>query len=150
MPSDITCMVGGLCLLGVLAACCSADRPCVSGQVRPRPVYVAPETFCALERKTDWLNHRFAPYAEAMDRCAFPRRVCKQLIQINEDLQHVNAEIISREVAPEKIERQLTRIASALDWAQSHTCVPAPQDACCKSPRAMAASLDAQRAAARK
>jgi len=148
MPSTTTYGVGFLCLLGALAACCTDARPCVSGKVRPRPIYVAPEAFCALEGEIDGLNHRFAPYTTAMDRCAFPRRVCKRLIQINDDLQHVNAEMISREVAPEKIARQLAHIEMDLRWVESKTCVPAPPDACAKSPRAMAASLDAQLAPA--
>ena len=149
MPSTSICAVGFLCLLGALAACCSGERPCVSGQVRPRPIYVAPEAFCALERQIDGLNHLFAPYETAMDRCAFPKRVCKRLIQINDDLKHVNAEMISREAAPERVARQLVHIDRNLSWVESKTCVPAPPDACCKSPRAMAASLDAQLAAAR-
>ena len=149
MPSMTTRGVGFLCLLGALAACCSVERPCVSGQVRPRPVYFAPEAFCALEGQIDGLNHRFAPYQDAMDRCAFPARVCKRLIRVNEDLQHVNAGMISREVAPKSIERQLARIASDLEWIESKACVPAPPDACAKSPRAMAAALDAQLAGAK-
>ena len=144
MPSTITRTVGFLCLLGALAACCSDVRPCVSGKVRPRPIYVAPEAFCALEGEIDGLNHRFAPYANAMDHCAFPGRVCKRLIRVNDDLQHVNAEMISREVAPKSIEHQLAHIASDLNWIESKVCVPAPPDACCKSPQTMAASLDAQ------
>ena len=83
-----------------------------------------------------------------MDHCAFPKRVCKRLIQINGDLQHVNAEMISREVAPEKIARQLVRIDEDLRWVESKIGVPVSPDACCKSPRAMAASLDAQLAPA--
>ena len=75
--------------------------------------------------------------------------MCKRLIQINGNLQHVNAELISREVSPEKIERQLGRIESDLSWVESMTSVPAPPDACCKSPRAMATSLDAQLAASK-
>ncbi len=148
MPSTMTRTVGFLSLLGALAACCSDARPCVSGQVRPRPIYVAPEAFCALEEEIDGLNHRFAPYVSAMDHCAFPRRVCKRLIRVNDDLQHVNAEMISREVAPKNIARQLARIASDLNWIESKTCVPALPDACGKSPRVMAASLDAQLAPA--
>ena len=148
MPSTSTRTVGFICLVGALAACRSPEQPCVSGQVRPRPIYVSPEAFCGLERQMDGLNHRFAPYGTAMDRYAFPKRVCKRLIQINEDLQHVNAEMISREVAPEKIARQLVHIDVDLSWVESKICVPAPPDACCKSPRAMAAGLDAQLAPA--
>ena len=144
MPSTTTRGVGFLCLLGALAACCSGERPCVSGQMRARPVYFAPEAFCALEAEINGLSHRFAPYQDAMDRCAFPKRVCKRLIRVNEELQHVSAEMISREVAPKSLERQLEHIAADLRWIESNACVPAPPDACAKSPRAMAAALDAQ------
>jgi len=148
MPSTVARGVGVFCLVGALVACRSPEQPCVSGKMRPRPIHVAPEAFCTLERQIDTLNHRFAPYAAAMDHCVFPRLICKRLIRLNGDLQHVNAEMISQEVAPEKIERQLERIEADLSWLEAKTCVAAPPDQCAKSPRAMAASLDAQLAAA--
>jgi hypothetical protein len=149
MPGTTTRTVGFLCLLGVLGACCTPDRPCVSGQMRPRPVYVAPEAFCALERQIDCFNHRFAPYEAVMDKGIFPKRICKRLIQINEDLQHINAAMISREIAPEKIARQLDRMEADLGWIETQISVPVFPNACCKSPAEMAASLDVQRAAQR-
>jgi len=117
--------------------------------MRPRPIYVDPEGFCALQREIDCLNHRFAPYEPAMDHCVFPKRICQRLIRVDNDLLHVNAEMISREVAPEKIQRQVNRIDADLSWIEAQTCVAAPPDKCNKSPREMAASLDAQLAAQR-
>ena len=149
MPSPVTRAVGFLCLVGTLVACHSPEQPCISGKVRPRPIYVAPEAFCALEGQIDGLNHRFASYEAAMDRCALPKRVCQRLIQIDNDLQHVNAEMISREVAPEKVARQLVHIEADLSWVKEKIRVVAPPDACCKDGRAMTASLDAQLAAQR-
>ena len=145
----MTRAVGFLSLAAGVAGCCSPQLPCVSGKMRPHPIYVDPEAFCALEQQIDCLNHRFTPYEVAMDRCVLPKRVCKRVIDIDNDLQHANAEMISREVAPEKIVRQLARIESDLSWVEARLCVETPPNACCKSPRAMAASLDAQLAATR-
>ena len=94
-------------------------------------MYIEPEVFCRLERQVDCLNHRFRPYETAMDRYAFPKPVCKRLIQLDNDLEHVNAELISREVPPEKIQRQIDRIDCDLSWVESVTCVARPPDRCC-------------------
>ena len=118
--------------------------------MRPRPIYVDPKSFCALEPQIDSLTHQLAPYEYAMDRYHFPRRVCNQLIQLDIDIQHVNAEMISREVAPEIIQRQIDRIAGDFSWVQAQSCVLESPNHCNKSPQAMAASLDVQLAADRR
>ena len=132
-----------LCACLALTACHSLRLPCISGLVRPAPIYVDPEGFCALQQEIRCLNHRFAPYQRAMDNCHFPKPVCKRLIRIDDALQHINAAILSREIAPEKIQRQIHWIQRDLSWVEARIGVYPNLDLCCKSPEAMAASLDA-------
>jgi len=134
MPPAIKRVVGMMFLLAVLAACCPPCRPCVSSGLRSAPIYIEPEAFCRLEWQVDCLNHRFRIYETAMDRYAFPKPICKRLIQVDNDLEHVNAELISREVPPQKVQRQIDRIASDLNWIEASTCVARPPDMCCHSP----------------
>ncbi|MCX6967906.1 MAG: hypothetical protein NTZ46_09065 [Verrucomicrobia bacterium] len=150
MQCNITRATGFLLLAAMLTACRSPDRVCVSGQMRPHPIYVAPEAFCALGEEIACLNHRFAPYEVAMDRCVLPKKICNRLIAIDNDLQNLNAAMISREIAPEKMARQLERLEADLSKVEAQLCVVMPPDACCKSPRTMAASLNTQLAAVRR
>ncbi|MEI7958999.1 MAG: hypothetical protein WCI40_07805 [Verrucomicrobiota bacterium] len=148
-PSLIPRAMVALCLMAVVAGCCQPRLPCISGQMRPHPIFVDPEGFCALEAEIDCLNHRFAPYEAAMDRCPFPKRVCRRLVKVDNDLQHVSAALISREIAPEKVQRDVDRIEADLAWIASQTSMTAPPNKCCKSRRAMGGSLNAQLAAQR-
>jgi len=130
MFSTIIRSVAFIWLLAALSACQSPCRPCISGWTRPAPVFVDPEAFCALERQIDCLNHRFKPYERAMDRCHYPKRVCKRLIKIDNNLQHANAEMLSHEVAPEKMQRQLDHIYRDLQWVEERICPIPPTNYC--------------------
>lgn len=125
--------MGVACLLLALAGCQTPCLPCISGKMRTTPVYVDPEGYRSLSIQIDNLNHRFSPYQTAMDRLHFPRRICKWLVQIDNDLQHANAVLISREVAPEKIQWQVDRIERNLNKVEAEFGgVFPPLERCCK------------------
>ena len=126
--------LGAACLLMALAACRSPCLPCISGEVRYSPIYVDVEAFGTLTQQINCLNHRMAPLERAMDHRHFPRRLCKRLIQLDDDVQHVRAELLSREVAPEKIQRQIDHIELELDRIETETGTVACPEMCCKSP----------------
>lgn len=141
-----SCVAGTLCLLAGCQSHC--PRPCISGETRPHPIYVDPQGFRSLKRQVECLNHRFAPFETAMDRTALPKCLCKRLIRVDNDLQHVNAAVFSREIAPEKIQRQIDRVALELCCIEAETGIAAGRNSCCKSRRTMAGSLEADLARA--
>lgn len=121
-----------LFLLAGLSGCESPCKPCVSGWVRPAPVYIAPEAYCSLTQQIAVLNHQFKPYEIAMDRYHFREGICRQLKRIDNDLQRVNSEILHHEVGPEKMQRQVNKIARDLAWVAERTCVQPLPDCCCR------------------
>jgi len=145
MSTDhFTRALGSACLLLALAACGAPCLPCTSGQTRPAPVYSAPEAFRILTWEVHCLNHRFAPYETAMDHCVFNKRVCKQLIALDNAVQHVSAALIVRNESPEKIQRQLDSISRDLARVEAEIGVLPSPDLCRKSPAQMAAALESR------
>ena len=99
--------------LPLLFASCASEFGC-RARWTAAPIYPMTAADLRLRRAINKVNHAMQPLEEQFDRCAYPRRILKQIANLDEKVNHVNAELVLREVAPEKIERQLQEIHQKL------------------------------------
>ncbi len=67
-----------------------------------------------LEDRVNAVNHAFYPIGLEIGEYAGPRHTENRLLRLDEKVQHVNAEIILKEVPPEKIQCQLDDIEARI------------------------------------
>ena len=112
-PDSIARICTVACLPLAFASCRVDDFACNARRNAPAIQPMTAEYRC-LKTRVNRLNHEMVPLEDKFDKCAYPKRLLKQIAHLDEDVQHVNAEMVLREVPPERVECQLARIDQRL------------------------------------
>jgi len=93
-------------IVPLLFASCADEFGCRRRQIAA-PIFPMTPADLQLRRQINKINHEMSPLDARFDQCAYPRPILKQIAHLDEQVNHVNAELVLREVSPEEMRHQI-------------------------------------------